>query len=157
MSKLNGIQGKQPHLEDSVLEAKENFRRHVINEATLASTNIKAENFDLDKAHKKSADAMTALGATNGLQEMLAAQMLSVHELQQRAMIHAQSTGGLELRQYYTNSAIKLSNCFTQQASILAKLQGIGGQKITVERVDVHNGGQAIVGNINSQERQNAN
>ena len=31
---------------------------------------------------------------------------------------------------------------------ILAKLQGVGGQKIIVERVDVHDGGQAIVGNV---------
>lgn len=135
------------HLQNEA-KAKDNFKRHVINEATLASTNIKSENFDLDTAHKKSTDAMTALGATNGLQAMLAAQMLSVHELQQRAMIYAQSTGGLELRQYYTNSAVKLSNCFVQQANALAKLQGLGGQKIVVERVDVHQGGQAVVGNI---------
>ena len=35
-----------------------------------------------------------------------------------------------------------------QQANTLAKLQGVGGQKIIIERVDVHQGGQAIVGNI---------
>ncbi len=41
-----------------------------------------------------------------------------------------------------------LTNCFTQQVGVLAKLQGIAGQKIVVEHVDVHSGGQAIVGNI---------
>lgn len=35
-----------------------------------------------------------------------------------------------------------------QQANLLAKLQGLGSQKITVERIEVHQGGQAIVGNI---------
>lgn len=35
-----------------------------------------------------------------------------------------------------------------QQATLLAKLQGGIGQKIIVEHVDVHQGGQAIVGNI---------
>lgn len=63
-------------------------------------------------------------------------------------MIYANATDELELKKYYTNAAIKLANCFTQQANILAKLQGIGGQKIIVERVDVHQGGQAVVGNI---------
>jgi hypothetical protein len=33
-------------------------------------------------------------------------------------------------------------------SNALAKLQGVGGQKIVVERVDVHQGGQAVVGNI---------
>ncbi|KTD31197.1 hypothetical protein Lmor_2804 [Legionella moravica] len=47
-----------------------------------------------------------------------------------------------------TNAIVKLANCFVQQTNILAKLQGVGGQKIIVERVDVHQGGQAIVGNI---------
>jgi hypothetical protein len=46
------------------------------------------------------------------------------------------------------NTAIKLSNTFVQQAALLAKLQGGGAQKIVVERVDVHQGGQAIVGSI---------
>jgi len=133
---------------DSDMESKEKFRRHVINGSTLASSDIKDKRFNLDEAKQKSTEAMTALGATNGLQSMLAAQMLSVHELQQRAMAMAQSIDSLELQQYYTNSAVKLSNCFVQQANALAKLQGIGGQKIVVERVDVHQGGQAVVGNI---------
>nr|HAT8715386.1 hypothetical protein [Legionella jordanis] len=72
----------------------------------------------------------------------------SIHELQQTTMAFAISCTDLELKKYYTNAAIKLANCFTQQASVLAKLQGVGGQKIIVERVDVHQGGQAIVGNI---------
>ena len=79
---------------------------------------------------------------------MLAAQMLSIHHLQQRSMTYANACEGMKLQQYYTNAAIKLSNCFVQQANMLAKLQGVGGQKIIVERVDVHQGGQAIVGNI---------
>ena len=42
----------------------------------------------------------------------------------------------------------RLANCFVQQANMLTKLQGIAGQKITVERVVVNQGGQAVVGNI---------
>jgi len=155
MPNIKKTQEKKLESNDDAVEAKESFKRHVINEAALASTNIKADNFDLDKSRKKSSDAMTAIAATNGLQAMLAAQMLSVHELQQRAMTYAHCATSLELQQYYTNSAVKLSNCFVQQTNALAKLQGIGGQKIVVERVDVHQGGQAIVGNIQGGEGVN--
>jgi len=148
MPNLDAIEKNQQHLADNTLEAKEKFNRHVIHENALATNNIKAENFDMDKAKQKSSDAMVALGVDGGLQSMLAAQMLSIHELQQRTMTYANGVDSLELKKYYSNSAVKLANCFVQQANILAKLQGVGGQKIIVERVDVHQGGQAVVGNI---------
>lgn len=136
------VLGSTPH------EANEKFNQHIIHENAIATNNIRSESFDLSKAKQKSLDAMIALNASGGLQSMLAAQMLSIHELQQRTMTHAQALDNLELKKYYTNAAVKLSNCFVQQANAFAKLQGVGGQKIIVERVDVHQGGQAIVGNI---------
>ncbi|HHF7367430.1 TPA: hypothetical protein ACPSKY_002563 [Legionella bozemanae] len=124
------------------------FTRQLIKENVLASNNIRNKNFDMDNAEAMSIEGLSALGAIDGLQSMLAAQMLSIHQLQQKSMTFANAVDDIQLKQYYTNSAIKLSNCFVQQASLLAKLQGIAGQKIIVERVDVHQGGQAIVGNI---------
>ncbi|AOW59545.1 hypothetical protein QHW22_14490 [Legionella pneumophila] len=129
-------------------QAKENFNKHLIHKNAIATNDIRSENFDLDKARDRSNEALIALNAQDGLQAMLVSQMISIHELQQTTMAFANGCSALELKKFYTNSAIKLSNCFTQQANILAKLQGVGGQKIIVERVDVHQGGQAIVGNI---------
>jgi hypothetical protein len=124
----------------------------------LACSNISSEKFDLDKSKSLCAEGISALGAQNGLESMLAAQMLSVHQLQQRSMIYANASDNLELKTYYSNTAIKLANCFVQQANMLAKLRGVGGQKIIVERVDVHQGGQAVVGNIQaSMGRSNEN
>jgi hypothetical protein len=133
---------------DNIAEAKEKFTQHLIYENAIATHDIRSEKFDIDKAKQKSQAAMTAMRADDGLQSMLAAQMLSIHELQQRTMVYANAADNLELKKYYTNSAVKLANCFVQQANILAKLQGVGGQKIIVEHVDVHQGGQAVVGNI---------
>ncbi|MGM9454754.1 hypothetical protein ACTAZI_15630 [Legionella bozemanae] len=124
------------------------FTRHLIKENILASNNVKNKNFDLNNAEAMSIEGLAALGAIDGLQSMLAAQMLSIHQLQQKSMTFANAVDDIQIKQYYINAAIKLGNCFVQQASLLAKLQGIGGQKIIVERVDVHQGGQAIVGNI---------
>jgi hypothetical protein len=114
----------------------------------LACNNIKQEGFNLNDAQTESQNNLIALQANGGLQEMLVAQMFSIHDLQQTSMAMANASDSIATKQYFTNAAIKLANSFTQQAALLAKLQGIGGQKIVVEHVEVHNGGQAIVGNI---------
>lgn len=133
-----------------IINKQDKFSRNIIRNGALASNDISNDKFDLKEAKSLCAEAISALDAQNGLESMLAAQMLSVHQLQQRSMVYANAADDLELKKYYTNATIKLANCFVQQANMLAKLQGIGGQKITVERVDVHQGGQAIVGNIQS-------
>jgi len=148
MANLKPQKVKQVESPKNLTETKDKFIQHIIHENAIATNDIRSEKFDMDKAKQKSSDAMTAMCVNGGLQSMLAAQMYSIHELQQKTMIYANVTDNLELQKYYTNSAIKLANCFVQQANILAKLQGVGGQKIIVERVDVHQGGQAVVGNI---------
>lgn len=148
MPSIDIKKNKQPCIQQDIIATKEKFNKHIIDENAIATNNIRAEKFDLDKAKQKSSDALIALDVKGGLQSMLAAQMLSIHELQQRTMTYANAIDNLELKKYYTNTAVKLANCFIQQANILAKLQGVGGQKIIVEHVDVHPGGQAIVGNI---------
>lgn len=114
----------------------------------LSHGHSKNTDFNLEKAVEQSTDAHNALNAKGTLQKMLVAQMLTIHEYQQKFMGCLINTSSKENRQYLTNTAIKLTNCFTQQAALLARLQGQGGQKIVVERVDVHQGGQAVVGNI---------
>ncbi|HAT2138619.1 TPA: hypothetical protein I8027_001028 [Legionella pneumophila] len=129
-------------------ENESGFKRQLIHDNALANNSYTDESFDLDREKKSSKEAMTELNASNGLQSMLTAQMLSIHKMQQKSMCYAQNINNQRLEKYYVNSAIKLANCFVQQANLLAKLQGMGGQKIIVERVDVHEGGQAIVGNV---------
>jgi hypothetical protein len=87
----------------------------------------------------------------NNLELMLITQMLSVHDLQQEAMRVSKVNLDNPKAQYLINASIKLSNTFTQQAALLSKLQGKGSQKIIVEHVDVHDGGQAIVGDVSGK------
>lgn len=116
--------------------------------AALACNNFKKDNFDMNKAVIEVEHGIKALGAMGGLQEMIATQMLSIHHLQQMSIALANASDHNTNRQYHTNAAVKLANSFIQQAILLAKLQGNGGQKIIVEHVEVHNGGQAVVGNF---------
>lgn len=130
--------------------AKRNsLRRKIVRLNAIACNNCNRPDFDMELAMNKSQDELQALGATGGLQEMLVAQMLSVHRLQQLSIATVTEAEHPSIKQYFTNTAIKLANTFVQQANLLSRLQGNGGQKIIVEHVDVHSGGQAIVGNIN--------
>jgi hypothetical protein len=124
------------------------FTQTILNLNVLASCPKSPNDTELKKAMRESTAGLKALNSQGTLQEMLAAQMLSIHQLQQQTTAFANKAIHIENTQYFTNTAIKLANCFTQQAALLAKLQGTGGQKIVVEHVEVHHGGQAVVGNI---------
>ena len=85
------------------------------------------------------------------LEGMLAAQLLAAHnagmECYRRAMLPDQTFQG---RQEALNQASKLSRTFSALLEALNRHRGKGQQKVTVEHVHVHSGGQAIVGNVNS-------
>lgn len=49
------------------------------------------------------------------------------------------------------NLATKLTRTFTAQMEALSKYRNKGKQKITVEHVEVKDGGQAIVGNVENR------
>jgi hypothetical protein len=116
----------------------------------LACNNHNRQDFDIELAMNKSHDELQVLGAIGGLQEMLAAQMLSVHRLQQLSIAMVIEADYPSIKQYFTNTAIKLANTFVLQANLLTRLQGHESQKVTVEHVHVYPGGQAVVGHINS-------
>lgn len=91
-----------------------------------------------------------SLGAQGLLQNMLAAQLLGIHDLQQKLLPYAaKSMSYPEGNQYFVNAITKLSNTFIQQLTLLQKLQGQSHQKVTVEHLHVHQGAQAIVGQVN--------
>jgi hypothetical protein len=78
---------------------------------------------------------------------MMAAQLIAAHyavmECYRRAMISEQTFEG---RRESLSQANKLSRTFTQLIDALNRHRGKGQQKVTVEHVHVHSGGQAVVG-----------
>jgi hypothetical protein len=80
---------------------------------------------------------------------MLAAQMIASHEAamecMRRAMLPNQTFEG---RDQNLKHATKLMGLYERQLAALDKHRGKGRQKITVEHVNVHAGGQAIVGDV---------
>lgn len=86
---------------------------------------------------------------------VLIAQMAGTHNLimeyMRRAMIPEQY---LEAADDYTNRAYKFMNIFLKQIETLQKYRGKAAQqKVIVEHVHIHEGGQAVVGHIESKPR----
>lgn len=119
--------------------------------STTASVGIlaKAADFSLDWVLQQFA----ALKPQSYLETMLIAQMIQVSNAASLCMTQAfqegQTTYGKELN---ANLATKFQRTFIAQIEALQKLRGKGGQKVTVEHVHVHQGGQAIVGNVEKGE-----
>jgi hypothetical protein len=92
---------------------------------------------------------MQAINPRDEIEGMLAAQMVAAHnasmECYKRAMIPEQT---IESRDYNLTQANKLCRTYTMQIDALQRYRGKGQQKMTVEHVHIHAGGQAIVGNV---------
>jgi hypothetical protein len=92
---------------------------------------------------------LVGIGPRDELEGMMAAQLIASHsaamECYRRAMIGEQTFQG---RSENLNQANKLSRTFTTLLDALNKHRGKGQQKVTVEHVHVHSGGQAIVGAV---------
>ena len=92
---------------------------------------------------------LVGIGPNDELEGMMAAQLIAAHnaamECYRRAMIGEQTFEG---RRENLNQANKLSHTWATLLDALNKHRGKGEQKVTVEHVHVHAGGQAVVGTV---------
>jgi hypothetical protein len=96
--------------------------------------------------------ALMAISPQDEIEGMIATQLIASHnasmECFRRAMIGEQTFEG---RRENLNQANKLSRTYSALLEALNRHRGKGQQKVTVEHIHVHQGGQAIVGNVQSQ------
>ncbi len=94
---------------------------------------------------------------TDEVEGMMATQMVATHNVAMdcifKAMIPNQTFEG---RDQNLKHAAKLLSICLRQIEVLDKHRGKGQQKITVERVNVESGGQAIVGHIEAGKTDGA-
>jgi hypothetical protein len=93
--------------------------------------------------------ALVGIRPRDELEGMLASQLIAAHnaamECYRRAMLSGQTLDG---RRENLTQANKLSRTYTSLLEALNRHRGKGQQKVTVEHVHVHEGGQAIVGHV---------
>ena len=82
---------------------------------------------------------------------MLAAQLVASHNVAMECYRRAGNTQTIKVRDYNLNQANKCSRTFVTLLEALNKHRGKGQQKVTVEHVHVHQGGQAIVGLVENR------
>jgi hypothetical protein len=96
---------------------------------------------------------LAGIGPKDEIEGMIAAQLIAAHnaamECYRRAMVSDQTFEG---RHENLRQATKLSRASAALVEALNRHRGKGQQKVTVEHVHVHSGGQAIVGTV---ERSN--
>jgi serine protease inhibitor ecotin len=119
--------------------------KQVVNSLWLAH----ADEQGKDKLINYSVDCLKGIKPQDEIEGMLAVQMIACHnaamECFRRAMIQEQTIEG---RGMNLGQANKLTRSYSTLMEALNKYRGKGQQKVTVEHVHVHNGGQAIVGSV---------
>ena len=102
-----------------------------------------------EKQFSATVAALVGIAPKDELEGMMAAQLIAAHnaamECHRRAMLGEQTFEG---RRESLNQANKLSRTFATLLEALNRNRGKGQQKVTVEHVHVHSGGQAVVGMV---------
>ncbi len=104
------------------------------------------------------AEFIKELKPKDALETMLISQMLAVHNMTMRSFYRAdlpdQTSYGVEVN---IDRATKFSRTYLAQMEALKKYRSKSDQKITVEHINVNDGGKAIIGStINNQVNNNS-
>ena len=92
--------------------------------------------------------AVKAIEPRDEIEAMLAAQMAAIHNATMQMASRLATVNGLQQAESAERGLNKLARTFTLQVEALKRLRSGGEQKVRVEHVHVHEGGQAIVGNV---------
>src|SRR5215207_11202687 len=148
------MQVKDPALEKGELKdfagsRSDDFNRVLLNDvANTLWTKNSSEEWQAQQLAAV-AGSLRGIEPRDELEGMLAAQAMAAHhaamECYRRAMLGEQTSEG---RKENLTQANKLSRTYTALLESLNRHRGKGQQKVTVEHVHVHAGGQAIVGAV---------
>ena len=127
----------------------DHWNNTLINQAVQSLWMKNSSPEERDKQLSATVAALMGIGPRDELEGMMAAQLVAAHnaamECYRRAMIGEQSFEG---RRENLAQANKLSRTYAALVEALNRHRGKGQQKVTVEHVHVHAGGQAVVGAV---------
>ncbi|MEI9982624.1 MAG: hypothetical protein WDN69_05080 [Aliidongia sp.] len=94
---------------------------------------------------------LTGIAPKDEAEAMLGAQMVAAHAVAMDMLRRTTKSTDGQTRERYSNLAIKFMRTYAMQLEALDRHRGRGRQVVRVEHVHVHEGGQAIVGNVNGK------
>ena len=119
---------------------------------TLSTLWLASKDEARNRQYSATLAALIGIAPQGEIEGMIAAQLVACHnasmECYRRAMIGEQTFEG---RRENLCQANKLSRTYAVLPESLNRHRGKGAQKVTVEHVHVHKGGQAIVGNVEAR------
>ena len=104
--------------------------------------------YEREPQHQAALCGLAGIGPRDELEGMMAAKLVVSHEVEMDCYRRAKDARNFAERCGYLNMANKLARTSTMLLGALDKHRGKGQQKVRVEHVHVHDGGQAVVGNI---------
>lgn len=136
----------------SIGESKSDAWNNILaNQAAQALWVSNSSREQRDKQFVATVAALAGIAPVDELEGMIAAQLIAAHnaamECHRRAMLSEQTFEG---RRENLNQANKLSRTYAALVEALDRHRGKGHQKVTVEHVHVHAGGQAVVGTVST-------
>ena len=91
---------------------------------------------------------IAAVEPRDGIEAMLATQMVTVHNAMAKSARSLRGSETIPQQDSNGNLVNKLARTFATQVEALKRYRSKGEQKVVVEHVTVNEGGQAIVGNV---------
>jgi hypothetical protein len=150
------IQAKDPSRQPGELRRvggsmSDDWNNRIANDAVSSLWLKNSDEATRDRQMTAAIAGLVGIHPRDELEGMMAAQLIAAHsaamECYRRAMIGEQTFEG---RRENLNQANKLTRSFAVLLDALNRHRGKGQQKVTVEHVHVHSGGQAIVGAVST-------
>jgi hypothetical protein len=146
---LNNPHDREGKLKNFGGSRSDNWNNILVGQAMQALWVKHSDPADRDKQYRATAAALAGIEPRDELEGMMAAQLIAAHnaamECYRRAMRGEQTFEG---RRENLSQANKLSRTYATLLEALNRHRGKGQQKVTVEHVHVHAGGQAVVGMV---------
>jgi len=117
------------------------------------------DNDDPQKMSNNTLVAISDIKPKDSIEAMLSAQMLAIHNAAMKNLTRANGLLSsrvykeIELGSKAFNVANKLARTYTMQMEALQRYRGKGQQKMVIEHVNVNSGGQAIIGNVETNKK----
>lgn len=121
---------------------------HMISKAGKALISSKATNNEIAEQLDILTQSMQALAPQDDYEGQLVAQLLILHDHALDWLGRANRSERVDFANVYLNGASKLLNRHHETLEALLKYRRKGEQRVHVEHVHVHGGGQAIVGHV---------
>ena len=128
-----------PSLSHSVMNPSK-----VTTKASVERLNLIVTNGVFDLA----LDAAESVGATTGLEKMLAHQLAAAHKTAMELLARCHEQGDPTRELASIKAAARLMSAFQQGTLALQRLKTGGNQVLTIKHVTVGPGGQAVIGNV---------